>query len=206
MIREKDKERLLTSKSHMRWFIGFVLVFVLPLTILEPAVAQQKFQEAHEIGKVYGRIHVNAAILAGIVTNCENLSGSQGEFFRDYKKKLADVYPTVGGLIKGVHSLLMEKRLGKDAAAQIEQLNLQLITSGNAIVNEWFNSTDSSDRPRVCKNFENSIRRGDWDVFTLADQYFETLKRYDAEIYEENRGAQELIEEKRALYKAHEEK
>jgi len=201
MIGEKDKRRLLTAKNHMSCFMGFVLVFVLPLTILERAVGQQKLQEAREISEVYGRIHTNGAILAGIVTNCENLSGSQGEFFRDYKKKLGDVYPTVGGLIKGVHSLLMVKRLGKDAAAQIEQLNLQLITSGNAIVNQWFSSNDSSDRPRVCKNFENSIRRGDWDFFKLADQYFEILKRYDVEIYIENRDVQELIEEKQTLYK-----
>jgi hypothetical protein len=205
MIGEKDKRRLLTLRSHMTWFMGLVLVFVLLLTILERAVAQEKLQQAREIGEVYGRIYANGVILAGIVTNCENLSGSQGEFFRDYKKKLGDVYPIVGGLIKGVHSLLMEKRLGKDAAAQIEQVNLQLTTSGNAIVNQWFSSTDSSDRPRVCKNFENSIRRGDWDFFKLADQYFEILKRYDVGIYVENRDVQKLIEEKRALYKTHKE-
>ena len=204
MFRGKGEGQLLIPKSRMRRFIGFVLVFILSLTVSEPAFAQQKLQEAHEIGKVYGRIHVNTAILAGIVTNCENLPGSQGVFFRDYKKKLVDVYPTVGGLIKGVQSLLMEKRLGKDVGEQIEQMNLQFMTVGNVTVNQWFSSADSSDRPRVCKNFEDSIRRGDWDIFPLADQYFEALKHYDADIHKENRWVQELIEKKRALYKGHE--
>ena len=38
MIGEKDKRRLLTLRSHMTWFMGLVLVFVLLLTILERAV------------------------------------------------------------------------------------------------------------------------------------------------------------------------
>jgi|CXWL01.1.fsa_nt_gi hypothetical protein len=203
MLREKVEGQLLIPKIRIRWFIAIVLVLILPLTALKPAFAQQKLQEAHEIGKIYGRIHINAAILAGIVTNCENLPGSQGEFFKDYKTKLADIYPTVGGFIKGIQSLLMEKRLSKDVGEQIEQMNLQFMTIGNEMVNQEFSSTNSPDRSRVCKNFEDSIRRGEWDIFPLADQYFHVLKHYDTDIYKRNRWVQELIERKRALHKGH---
>lgn len=201
MLREKVEGQLLIPRSHMRCFIALVLILILLLTVPKPAFAQQKLQEAHEIGKIYGRIHANAAILAGVVTNCENLPGAQGEFFSEYKEKLADVYPTVGGLIKGIQSLLMEKRLGKDVGEQIEQMNHQYVTAGNVMVNQWFSYADSSDRPRVCKNFEDSIRQGVWDIFPLADQYFDALKHYDADIYKRNRWVQELIEKKRALHK-----
>lgn len=201
MLREKVEGQLLIPKIRMRWFIAFFLVLILPLTVPKPAFAQQKLQEAHEIGKIYGRIHANAAILAGIVTNCENLPGSQGEFFSEYKGELADVYPTVGGLIKGIQSLLMEKRLGKDVSELIEQMNHQYVTAGNVMVNQWFSSADSSNRPRACKNFEDSIRQGDWDIFPLTDQYFDAHKNYDADIYKRNRWVQELIERKRALHK-----
>jgi hypothetical protein len=201
MPREKVEGQLLIPKSRMRWFMAFVLVLILPLSVPKLAFAQQKLREAHEIGKIYGRIHTNAAILAGIVTNCESIPGPQGEFFSGYKGKLADIYPTVGGLIKGIQSRLMVKRLGKVVSAQIEQMNHQYMTAGNVMVNQWFSSADSSDRPRACKNFEDSIRQGDWDIFPLADQYFDALKHYDADIYKRNRWVQELIERKRALHK-----
>lgn len=199
MVREKNKKQLLI-------FISVVFAFGLFLVMLEPAVAQQELQEAHEIGEVYARIHYNMAILSGVITNCENLSDPQGEFFRDYKKRLYDVDSLVGGLIKGVQSLLTKKRFGKDTAAQMEQLLLQLMTFVNIVINQWFNSTDLANRPNACKNFENSIRRGDWDIFPFVDQYFEILKKYDAGIYAESRLARELIEKKRTLYKSHEEK
>lgn len=182
---------------EMKRAVFFVLAVHLFLAWSPPtAPAEEKariFRGAQATGAVFGRVHANMGVLAAVVTFCENASTKLAPFFKQLKPTMLNEYSVASGILIGVHRELMEKRIGKALATNINELAKQGRKAAYFMIKQQFEELPPTELEGVCQNFRTQIEAGEWDVFPLADQYFLSLKPYVPDFYESNKDAWQII-------------
>ncbi|MEQ8319289.1 MAG: hypothetical protein RH946_03415 [Rhodospirillales bacterium] len=151
-------------------------------------------QGAAETGKVFGRVYTNTGVLSAVSDICAKYPIPDASFFQSYKAHLLEKYASVAGVLVGVHQELMQERLGQQLEESLSAIGRQIRLYAYEEIKTKLLATPIEERGAVCGNFKNQIENGDWDVFSLADSYFTSLRSYVPSFYEDTKSARDLIE------------